>query len=285
MKFTIFYSFNQRIGRVGVRNACKEACDLGFTSVELLGKTALNFRNIVPDINTARYFRKTYEEFGLKEACYSVSNDFWDNPKAEENLKMHVEIAAELGSPYLHHTVLPGAGPTNGGPDFDTAVQRAIECSIRTADYAKHFGITCLYEDQGEYVNGIKGFGVFYNAVKSSCKNVGVCADVGNIYFVDENPEDFIKAYIDDIKHVHVKDYQRKPYVLEPHNYRWDKSVGGNWLRDTIIGDGIVDLPTCLKLLKDAGYDGCFALENSHPEDLDRGTTIGMQRMQKLWEE
>ena len=41
-------------------------------------------------------------------------------------------------------------------------------------------------------------------------RNVGVVADLGNILFVGETPEEFVARFAGRICHVHAKDYLRK---------------------------------------------------------------------------
>lgn len=283
MEFTMFYGFNQRISAMGFEKAILEVKELGFSSVELLGNTNPGGTNVVRNLLEAKYLRSLLDQHGVYEACYSVVANFWDNPKAEEDLKLHIEIAAELGSPYVHHTVLPGGyTPETGGPSREDAIKKAVECSVRVADYAKDFGITCLYEDQGNYANGVKGFGDFYNEVKKSCSNVGVCADLGNILFVDEEPQPFIETYIQDVRHVHIKDYLRK-YQKESPGERWMAGFNDSWMRDTVVGDGVIDVEACIKILKDAGYNGCFAFENGHKEPYLPGTQQAMYLLNKYW--
>lgn len=283
MEFTMFYGFNQRISAMGFEKAIIEVKELGFSSVELLGNTNPGTRDAVRDLLEAKYLRSLLKRYDIYEACYSVVADFWNNPNVEEGLKKHIEIAAELGSPYVHHTVLPGNyTPETGGPSHEDAIKRAVECSVRTADFAKDFGITCLYEDQGNYANGVKGFGDFYNEVKKSCSNVGVCADLGNILFVDEDPQPFIETYIQDVRHVHIKDYLRK-YQKESPGERWAAGKNNSWMRDTVVGDGVIDVEACIKILKDAGYNGCFAFENGHKEPYLPGTQQAMYLLNKYW--
>ena len=58
--------------------------------------------------------------------------------------------------------------------DPSKAIDAAVAAAERIANHAEKFGITCIYEDQGYYVNGVEGVGVFYREIKKHCKNVGV---------------------------------------------------------------------------------------------------------------
>ena len=145
--------------------------------------------------------------------------------------------------------------------------------------------MTVLYEEQGRYINGIEHFGKFFGEMKKRCPNVGVCADFGNILYAGEKPEDFIAAYIDDIKHVHIKDYrfcsvEQSPTV--PAN-GW-AAVPGGWVEHSVVGDGIIDLEKCLELLKKSGYDGYYSLEMCHKEPIDYGIKTATKVLTEIYD-
>lgn len=163
-------------------------------------------------------------------------------------------------------------------------IHSIVEAAGRIADFADQAGIICIYEDQGNYVNGVTGFGRFWEQMKQRSRNVGICGDLGNILFVNETPETFFRAYLKDICHVHVKDYLQKKAAVSPGSY-WEKAHGGSWLRDTMVGSGIVDFETCLQLLKEGGYQGSYALELCHPEPFEEGVRQAMEYLERLYQE
>lgn len=257
--------------------------------------------NPVPDVETAKKAKLTFDKYGLKVACHSACVNLWNDvrktgaimecglsteelSRAEEQFLMkQIEVAAVLEAPYVHHTLLPWLTLPSDAPEYEDAIETAVEAAVRVADYAATFGITCIYEDQGYYVNGVEGFDGFYSKVKARCKNVGICGDLGNILFVNETPEAFLEANMKDICHVHIKDYLWKKAKVSPGIY-WYKAKEDSWLRDTMIGNGVVDFEACMKLLKDAGYNGYFSLENAHPEPYEVGVQQGMEYLKRCWQ-
>ena len=192
-----------------------------------------------------------------------------------------VEVAAELGSPYFHHTLLPGDVRQGSPSSYKEGVRAAVEAAAQIADYAADFGIICIYEDQGQYVNGVEGFRGFWTEMKKRCKNVGICGDFGNILYVNETPEAFLEVYSRDICHVHVKDYLWKKGAISPGRY-WCRGKGDSWLRDTMVGSGVIDFAACIKILNEAGYSGAFALELLHPEPYEAGVHQAMEYLKKF---
>ena len=67
--------------------------------------------------------------------------------------------------------------------------------------------------------------------------------------------------------HAHAKDFHYKKQGEFLPKQGWFGTRGGNHLRGAIIGHGVVDVPACLRLLKEAGYDGWLSVEFEGMED------------------
>lgn len=276
MKFTMYSNFTDIVSKKGIAYAAEYAVKLGFSSVEFLVSAHDPESYAIRDPESARLARQVLTQAGLTVACYSVYADLLENKEIEKELIKHVDLAAQLGSPYLHHTLIPAIELSENTSKNKERIVSVVEAAGHIADYAAQFGIICIYEDQGNYINGIDGFGSFWNKMKRRSQNVGICADLGNILFANESPELFLKTYIKDICHVHVKDYLRKQAPLSPGRY-WEKGKGDSWLRGTMIGSGIVNFEACLQELKDSGYQGSYALELEHPEPFESGVYQAME--------
>ena len=282
MHFTMYVNFIELLAELGPEAAAKKVKEMGFESVEVLESTAPGHPTVIPDVDTARRVRQIFEAEGLHFACYSVGTNLYHAPENEASLCRHAEIACALGAPYLHHTSLPGLVLTEDSPAFEEAITVAADAAARVANYAATLGLTCIYEDQGMYVNGIEGFGRFLAEMKKRCSNVGVCADTGNIMFADETPAPFFEAFKDDIKHVHFKDYLWAEGPESPGRY-WLPTKGGHFVRPTWVGDGVIDLEACMKVLKSIGYDGALAYEADHPEPYEEGVKQAMAHMRRFF--
>lgn len=285
MNFTMYAKFHKRVREHGIEEAADYASSLGFSSVEFIDWAKADWDMLVPDKKTATHFRKVLADRSLSVACYSVVANLYEAgmtpdtvTETERYLMHYVEMAAELGSPFLHHTLLLGQKRTPDLP-LETALALILPAVTRVARYAHSLGVTCIYEDQGEYFNGVSDFAAFFRAIKAECPWVGVCGDVGNVLFVDASPAAFFRAFAKDILHAHVKDYvsAREPLSKEG----WAASTGGVWLKECVVGEGVVDVPACISILREEGYCGAFALENNHEEDFAEGCKIAMQLVEK----
>ena len=278
MHFTMYARFNTMVNQQGLEAAADYAAKMGFSSVEFLESLT---PTAVPDTKAAAEAKKILSDRGLTAACYSVGINLWQSPEAEKALMRHAEIAAALGCPYLHHTLLTWLVKNPELPAFEPAVEYVTDAAARIARHAAPLGVTCIYEDQGLYANGVDGFGVFWKEIRNRCSNTGICGDIGNILFVDETPENFFAAYAGEIRHVHIKDYLRKSAPVSPGKY-WMPTANGNWLRDTMVGSGVIDFASCMKILKDAGYSGAYALETEHPEPFEEGLIQAMEYLRRF---
>lgn len=241
-------------------------------------------RDLIGNVYTAQKLGEAFKKEGISVACYSAYSDMFDRGEIEATLK-RCEIAQALGSPFIHHTVIPQLDFPIDPEDFDKKLPVALDTAEMIANHAQKHGLTVLYEEQGRYINGVERFGMFFNEMKKRCSNVGVCADLGNIFFAGEKPEDFIAAYIDDIKHVHIKDYHFCPIEKHPTapSVEW-RDVKGGWIEHSVVGEGVVNFEKCLQLLKSSGYNGYYSLEICHGGPLDYGIKTATNVLTEIYD-
>lgn len=276
MNISMYAGFSELVKSRGITEAAKYAASAGFSSVELLefvdgDVPHLTFGNI----DEAEEALRVLSSHGLSVACLSVCANvvdiYTEKPtivKAVlERLKKCADIAAALECPYLHHTLISHLRLPENAPSYEVVLPPVLEGAKEVADYCLSLGITCLYEPQGFYFNGLRGFGNFFSLLKKKCENVGVCGDIGNMLFVDEPEQTVFKQHANDIKHVHIKDYFVKDTLSEGEVCKYP-SRGGRFILRAPIGKGDVNLIACLRYLSDVGYKGAFAIEDSDTEGL-----------------
>ncbi|MNC62580.1 hypothetical protein D3C75_1126150 [compost metagenome] len=81
---------------------------------------------------------------------------------------------------------------------------------------------------------------------------------------------------------VHLKDFYIRPQDRHPGE-GWFQSSGGNWLRGAIVGQGDIDMPRVLRLVKDSGYDGYLSIEFEGMEECRKGTRLGLEYVKRTW--
>ena len=260
MKLSSYNTFMGMLMREGLECACESASRLGFEGVELLDFCPLR-RKATYEFYTVDEYLRAFEKYHLSLACYSTAACLWsDNEDALlDELFRQADFAAALGSKLFHHTFTIGLPHTPDTLPYKDVLARVVPVAQKVAEHCDKLGITCLYEPQGFYVNGIDGLGMLYEEMKKRAHNIGICGDVGNPLFVDAEPEAIFKHFASDIKHVHVKDYIRTDEPL-PEG-KASRSQAGKYLYDCRLGNGVVNIGACIESLVRAGYDGYISFE------------------------
>ncbi len=238
-----------------------ESVRLGLTQLEGFTKNEL----AEPDLEEAKKLRAYADEKGVKFCCLSCYCNFsLENTQEQiQRMKGFVDVAAVLGSPYFHHTIVAGY-PT---PDYvlenwDALFENAVNAIREIYDYGQQKGVRLIYEDQGYMFNGVENYGKFLDAVN---RDVGVLLDTGNNYNVDEELDAFLETYMSRIAHVHIKDvlYGPTPEGMPDSIY----TLKGNYFWPVALGEGVMNHEKYVTALEKAGYRGIYSLEYGAPTD------------------
>ena len=213
-----------------------------------------------PDVEAAKKIREYADSKGIGFSCFSVYINLVGADRAEhlKRLKGYAEVAAILGSPYLHHTIVNDfMEPNNVLPYKDEFFRLGIEAVREIYDYAKTLGVRTIYEEQGYLFNGVENFKKFLDTVD---RDVGVVSDFANICQAGDDICDFIEAFSDKIVHAHIKDV-----VLNDESGL--KTLVGNYMKESIIGTGDIPIKKAIDLLKSKGYNGYYGIEYAAKSD------------------
>lgn len=272
MPWTMYSYFSDVLRRYGAREAVRMARECGFTAVEMLEIVGPGTPPLFESREQARQLRALLDENGLRCACYSVgiylpADDLGPrrDQSAVEILSACADNACILGSPYLHHTLLPGrVSDEEPSAVLDRLLPLLLTRAGQVADYNKMLGMTTLYEPQGYYVNAPDGFARFYEEMKRRGYAVGVCGDVGNPWYADSDSVAFFARYAGEMCHVHIKDVfvaNSREECARISSRPWDLTAGGRFVTDAPLGQGVVNIDACMAYLRRANYQGAYALE------------------------
>jgi len=126
MHYTMYTRFNELLNAVGLETAADRAKEMGFESVEMFSGTQ---PSTISDVETARQVRQIFEKRGLHFACYSVYADLYESEKHIELMMLHADLAAALGSPYLHFTILPWLSLDETKPSIEDGISFAVDAA------------------------------------------------------------------------------------------------------------------------------------------------------------
>lgn len=233
-------------------------------------------------IDAARSLRETCAHLGLSIPCHTCGGNLakGDGREALQRIKTQAAVAAALGAPLLHHTLIPPLTPDNL-PIFHHALPRLVELCREIAYAAGELSLTVVYENQGLVCNGAERMEEFLCAL--DMPNTGLVLDTGNCAFADEPPCVMAARLSSRILHCHIKDYRMLPANTPYPGNGWRITLGGRFIRDTVIGRGQTDLLTALRALHCSHYEGWFSTEYEGDEGLEAGLSEGLKTQRILY--
>ncbi len=248
-----------------------------------IGFEAIEFTNLnTPDpIATARELCTYCASIGLEIAAHTVGADMvnGDPKKVVKELCYLVDVAEALGAPVMRHDLCYSALPE--GMTWKEGIDKIAPLIRKVTQYAKEKGIRTCSENHGYIFQDSDRVEYLIQTVGDD--NYGWLVDVGNFLCVDEYSLDGVRRALPYVMHVHVKDFlYRKPAELYAEPEGFFKTRNGNLLRGTVLGHGDVPVAACIKLLREAGYDGVFSLEFEGAEDNLEALKLGLAYMKKL---
>lgn len=278
------YSFSGLVGSGAMSqlDIISKAKEMGFDVIEFStlalpeGETLLTF---------APKVKEECERVGIEIANYTIAGDFINGCNGNldneiERLKGEVRIAQILGSPGMRHDAAWGfLEGYKGVPSFDAILPRLAKGCRAVTEYAADLGIKTMVENHGQFSQDSDRVEKLVTAVNHP--NFGLLVDMGNFLCVDEAPEHALGRLMPYAFHVHAKDFHFKSGNEPDPGKGWFTSRGGNYLRGSIIGHGIVPIVQCLKIMKSKGYDGVLSIEFEGMEEPLNGLEIGLENLRR----
>jgi len=276
------YSYMKNInnGSMTLFDAIKSAKETGYETVEFI---TLNPPDGMDISDYAVKLKKACNDVGIIPAGYMVSRDFYngsENDKASEliNAKKDLDIAAMLGASYFRFDVIGWTPIRNTG--YKKVIDSIAPYVREVAQYGESLGIKTMTENHGTYLQ--ESHRMEYLMEKVDHPNYGICLDMGNFLCCDEDPVIAVGRLAPHAFNLHAKDFLYKNGTLPYPGDGWFSSRGGNHLRGTIVGHGVVPVPQCIKIMKNNGYTGDIVLEFEGLEDPVDAATKGFAYLSNI---
>ena len=178
-----------------------------------------------------------------------------------QHYKDVVTLASDLGAPI----VLYVAGWIIFGTRKQDAWNHSMKSLIEIAEHAKTRNITICIEPTSADSNLIESGGDALKMMEQAgMPNVKVMFDTFHVLYRNEVPSDYIYTIGQDLKHIHLSDYNR----LAP-------------------GQGGMDFMPVMQALKDINFKGYLTMEvgfssrNSHPDSIARLSLGYLKELEK----
>ena len=259
------YSFSQAMGdgRMKITDVIPMAKKIGFEGVEIVrgGESADEMRVLASELKAQS------DGEGMPIIAYMVGADFLRNdPDAEvERLKREAEVAALLGAPRMRHDSTGGYDANGKAYTVEEALPIVADSYRRVTEFAAGLGVHTMIENHGYFFQASSRVKRLIDTVNHP--NFGWLVDMGNFMCADEKSVDAMKTAAAYAVHAHAKDFHYKSKNEYVPAQGWFGTAGGNHLRGAIIGHGEANIPECLKLLRQAGYDNWLSVEFEGMED------------------
>lgn len=277
------YSFSQamRDGRMTIMDVIPKAKEMGYEGVEIVrgGWSDEEMRAMAPKLKAQS------EEYGMPIIAYMVGADFIRNGlDAEvERLKREAEVAALLGAPRMRHDSTGGRDANDNPVTVEEALPIVAEGYRRVTEFAAGLGVHTMIENHGYFFQDACRVKKLIETVNHP--NFGWLMDMGNFMCADENSAIALGNALPYAAHVHAKDFLFKSGDGENPGEGFFGTRAGNYLRGAIIGQGVVPVKQCLRLLKRANYDGWISLEFEGMEDCITGCRVGLDNLRRMCSE
>lgn len=265
------YSFSryQSEGKLDIFGVINAAAHLGFTGIEFAGFGPGSDCSDIKDF--AMRVKDACEQVNLDIMSWTIGADFLNPPGGgsvdDEITRLcgEVDIAVALGAPKMRHDATGGfKGRANDLTDFMQALPIVARGYRGVTEYAVDKGVQTMIENHGFFFQDSDRVAALIDLVGHP--NFGALVDIGNFLCADEEPLIAVRQMAPYAFHVHAKDFHIKDANADP-GAGWFRSRGGMPLRGAIVGHGNVDTQGCIKILKDAGYDGYLSIEFEGMED------------------
>ena len=261
---------------------CDHAKKTGFDAIEFTDLNTQNGKGETTQEDLAVSIREYCEKIGLEITAYTIGADLLNGrgcaPAEEpERLMGKLDIAALLGAKIMRHDVFWSMA---GFKDWRGAVDKIVPAIREVSDYAAEKGIRTCTENHGLIMQDSERLVYLMRAVDHA--NYGWLVDMGNFLCADEAPQHAVGIAAPWAVHVHAKDFLFKSGEQEKPEGGWLTTRGGNYLRGTVAGHGVVPVRACVNILKAAGYQGTLSLEFEGMEENLPAIEAGCAYLRKL---
>lgn len=271
------YSFSQYLndGRLTLEALPAKAAEMGFAAIEYTG---LPGESATERLALAARLRAAADAAGIPICAYAIGATLY-NPTAEEfaRLKEEVEVAATLGATVMRHDVCYTIDKT--ARSFGRMLPSIAENTRHLTEYAAAHGVRTCTENHGFIAQDSLRVEALFNEVAH--ENYGLLVDVGNFICADEDSVTAVSRVAPYAIHAHAKDFFYRSF-REGSAEGFFETRGGNFVCGAPIGEGVIPVAQCLRILQKAGYDGFVSVEYEGREDCLTGIAKGLAYLKNV---
>lgn len=239
---------------------------LGWTRHELRLVNGTNLTDV--DDATFEHTVAALEEAGMTVCSFASQLANWSRPITKdfaidvEEMRRAIPRMQRLGTPIIRCMSYPNDGLADEAWR-DEAVRRLREL----ARMAEDGGVTIVHENCNGW-GGESAANTLELLERVNSPAFKLVFDTGNPVAHDQDAYEFLRAVIDHVIHVHIKDGKKDG----------EKAVF------TYCGDGTCRVRDCIRLLIEHGYDGGYSIEPHIAAIIHTGEVGGEEREARLYD-
>ena len=191
----------------------------------------------------------------------------------------YIDVCEALGAKTLRHDVCYALSKEHL-TSYRDAIKVLVPRIRKATEYAEKKGIRTCTENHGYIFQAPERVEELILAVNH--KNYGWLCDMGNFLCADADPVHAVAIAAPYTFHVHAKDFLLKSGETGICPKGFFETAGGNFIRGTVVGHGVVPVKQCVSIFKKAGYDGWLSLEFEGMEDCLDGIAAGLDYLKKI---
>ena len=260
------YSFMQyiRAGKLDNLSVIAKAAEMGFEAIEYIG---LPGEDTAERFALAEQIKQEAARCGLDVSSYVVGGNLVQATEEERQAEIkrlmgELDIAKALGVAIFRFDVLYKLPQ---GRSFGSVLAEVAPSIRQIAEYGKTLGIKVTIENHGLAFQDYDRIERTVEAVDH--ENFGLLVDIGNFLCADQDNIQCVSRLAHLASHVHLKDFEHLDFYSKDSKENTFCTRGCNYLRGTAVGYGEAKSEQCLKILKNAGFDGYVVIEFEGPKD------------------
>ena len=280
MKYCVTtYSFSKYINQTKCDyfKICDLTKEMGFDGIEFIDLDRLDKE--IDKVKTAKEIRDYCDKIGLEIVSYTISADFLNRENEVERVKSCVDIAEILGAKVMRHDVTY-ALKQEPLYTYKNAIKEMAPKIREVTEYAFKKGIKTCSENHGFIFQAPER--VEELILEVNHPNYGWLCDFGNFLCADCDPIKSVAIAAPYTVHAHAKDFLFRSGNLPKVPGFELLTNGGNYIRGTIVGHGVVPVKACVNALKKVGYDNYISVEFEGLEDNLEGIRLGLEFLKSI---
>lgn len=239
---------------IGFEAGVRKAAELGYRYVEpcvATGRDLLaeaGYYHMLSMEEDPLYYRDLLAQLGLQCSGLSAHAPLAKPEIAIPYLRQAIRWAADIGAPVVN---------TDDGAKYPWMTEEEIWQQIRytlrvVVPVAERHGIRIGLEQHQDLSTRWETFNRLLTLVDSPM--IGVNFDTGNLFLAGQDPLQWLRELAPRVVHVHAKD------ISIEHAERERGRVYGTPV-GCACGDGVIDWPQVVAILRQAGYTGVLSVE------------------------